>query len=100
MQTVGIKDLLLAHEKWDDEIPKHEEGTGAAMLNEATKKSVGSGASILAENITSFQPEFSVRVFFIAMSSEFTFGDNTIEFTSFLFLRIWLTATSQSIRPL
>ena len=53
-QTGGIKDLLLALEKWDDETRKHEAGTGPAMLNEATKKSVGSGASIHAENITSF----------------------------------------------
>ena len=82
MQSVGIKFLLLDFEKWEDEIRKHEEGTAAAMLNEATKKSVGSGASIIAENIRSFELEFSVRFF---LSSEFTFGDNTIKFTIFRF---------------
>ena len=92
MQTVDVKDLLLALEKWDDEIRKHEEGTGAAMLNEVTKNSVGSGASTNAENITSFLPEFWVRVFLSRCLSRLPF--------SVFFKGIWLTATSQSIRPL
>ena len=37
-----------------------------------------------ADNIASFEPEFSVRVF-ITMSNEFTVGDNTLEFSIFRF---------------
>ena len=40
MKIVDIKDLLPALEKWEDEIRKHEEVTGAAMLNKATKKAI------------------------------------------------------------
>ena len=48
-----------------------------------------------ATRTVSFQHQF-----FIGMSSGFTFGDNALAFTFSLFLRIWLTATSQSIGPL
>ena len=96
MQTGGIKDLLLALEKWDDKIRKHEAGTGAAMLNEATKKSVGSGASIVAANIRSrhefFLSRCPVNSRLVTILSRLPFFD--------VFLGIWLTATSQSIRPL
>ena len=37
-----------------------------------------------AENITSFEPKFSARVF-ITMSSEFALGDNTLEFSIYRF---------------
>ena len=40
MKIVDIKDLLPALEKWEDEIRKHEEVTGAAVLNKATKKAI------------------------------------------------------------
>ena len=40
--------------------------------------------STIAENIASFQPEFSARVF-VTMSSEVTLGDNTLEFSIFRF---------------
>ena len=39
-RIVDIKDLLLALEKWEDEIRKHEEITGAATLNKATTKAI------------------------------------------------------------
>ena len=35
-----MKELLPALERWEDEIRKHDEITGAAMLNEATKKAI------------------------------------------------------------
>ena len=40
MKIVDTKDLLPALAKWEDEIRKHEEVTGAAMLNKATKKAI------------------------------------------------------------
>ena len=83
MQAVGIKFLLLDLEKWEDEIRKHEEGTAAAMLNEATKKSVGSGASIIAENIRSFELEFSVRVF-SRVNSRLVTTQSSLPFSDFL----------------
>ena len=56
---------------------------------EVEKRSVRSRQTVQtsresAENNTSFLVKFSGRVFF-AMSSEFTFGDNTDEFTIFIF---------------
>ena len=39
MQTIDVKDLLPALEKWEDEIRKHEDSTGAAILNQARSPS-------------------------------------------------------------
>ena len=39
-KITDVRELLRAPERLEDEIRKHEENTGAAMLNEATKKAI------------------------------------------------------------
>ena len=58
---------------------EHEVEKSRVRSRQSVQTSRGS-----AENNTIFSVQFSARVF-IAMSSEFTFGDNSDEFTTFRF---------------